>query len=126
MEIQRTKNINTGLLKANLAYVLADVINSLMLDAQNDFRRDGYVFNKDIHNRLKPLLNAARDLKVRTSDFTRMAYQTQDAANYCNDSDALHRFLLLLADRDCQSGELLKKLTYMVGNMQSRAGLIDI
>lgn len=126
MEIQRTDNINRGLLRANLAYVLADIVNTLMLDAQSDFKRDGYILNKDTINRIKPLVNAARDLKVRASDFTRIAYHTQDTDNFCNDADALGKFLLLLADRDCESGELLKKLTYTVGNTKSRAGLIEI
>lgn len=125
MEIQRTKNINLGLLKANLAYVLVDVANSLVLDAQTDFRRDGFIYRKDINSRLKLLLDAARDLKVRTKDFTRVAYDTRDVDNFCEDSDALCKFLLLLVDRDQHDGELLKKLTYMVGNMKSRAGLIE-
>lgn len=126
MEIERTDNVNLGLLKSNLAYVLVDIANSLIIDAQNDFRKDGYVFNKDVRRRLQLLNASARDLKVRTSDFTRFAYKTKDVENFCNDSDSLCKFLLLLADRDCQSGKLLKKLTYMVGNMKSRAGLIEI
>lgn len=126
MGITRTKNINKGLLKANLAYVLADVVNTLMLEAECDFKRDGYVFDRDVKNRLAPMLSSARDLRIRTSDFTRMAYKTKESSTYCEDSDALYHFLLLLSDRDCMSGELLKKLTYTVGNMKSRAGLVDI
>ena len=61
MEIQKTKNINLGLLKANLAYVLVDVANSLMMDAQEDFRRDGFIHKKEINIRLRNLLDAARD-----------------------------------------------------------------
>ena len=125
MEIQKTKNINLGLLKANLAYVLVDVANSLMMDAQEDFRRDGFIHKKEINIRLRNLLDAARDFKVRTRDFTRIAYTVRDVDNFCEDSDALCKFLLLLVDRDKGEGELLKKLTYMVGNMKSQAGLIE-
>lgn len=123
----KTKRGQLGLIRTNIAYVLVDAAHSLLMDAQDDFKSENLVMQKEVRGKLAAMKNAARDLKVRCRDFALDAYQVKNStevSNFCDDADFLAEFILTLVDRSGDSDELMKKLYHQVFNSKSVMNLL--
>lgn len=116
-----------GLVRTNIAYVLVDAAHSLLMDAQDDFKAEGYAMHKDVRNKLAWLKDAARDLKVRCKDFTYDPYHVKNSteiANFCDDADFLAKFILTVVDRSGGDDGLFKRLHEEALNQPSKLHLL--
>lgn len=116
-----------GLVRTNIAYVLVDAAHSLLMDAQDDFKAEGYAMHKDVRNKLAWLKDAARDLKVRCKDFTYDPYHVKNSteiANFCDDADFLAKFILTVVDRSGGDDGLFKKLYHEAFNQKTVLNLL--
>ena len=123
----KTDRARRGLIRTNIAYVLVDAAHSLMMDAMDDFKAEGYVVQKEVRNKLEWLKSAARELKVRCKDFTYDPYHVKSSteiANFCDDADFLAKFILTIVDRSGDSDELFKKLYHEAFNHKSVMNLL--
>ena len=123
----KTDRAKRGLIRTNIAYVLVDAAHSLMMDAMDDFKAEGYVVHKDVRNKLEWLKSAARDLKVRCKDFTYDPYHVKSSTeitNFCEDADFLAKFLLTIVDRSGESDELFKRMYGEARSLPSKLRLL--
>lgn len=86
-----TTNLNTTL---NLTYVLADVVETLLLDMRSEMKKQGYDLRYDAKHNFNTAIAAIRRLK---QDVDKPHLSTQE--NFGNDSDCLLAFIKLLIDR---------------------------
>ena len=86
-----TTNLNTTL---NLTYVLADVVETLLLDMRSEMKKQGYDLRYDAKHNYNTAIAAIRRLK---QDVDKTQLSTQE--NFGNDSDCLLAFIKLLIDR---------------------------
>lgn len=99
-----TTNLNTTL---NLTYVLADVVETLLLDMRSEMKKQGYDLRYDAKHNFNTAIAAIRRLK---QDVDKTQLSTQE--NFGNDSDCLLAFIKLLIDRcgDDDKEEVAEKL----------------
>ena len=83
---------NSGLL--NLAYVLTDVVETLLYDLRSEMGKQGYELRYDAKRNFNTAIAAIRKLK---QDVDKTQFSTQE--NFGNDSDCLLAFIRLLVDR---------------------------
>lgn len=86
-----TTNLNTTL---NLTYVLADVVETLLLDMRSEMKKRGNDLRHDAKHNFNTAIAAIRRLK---QDVDKTQFSTQE--NFGNDSDCLLAFIKLLIDR---------------------------
>lgn len=86
-----TTNLNTTL---NLTYVLADVVETLLLDMRSEMKKRGNDLRHDAKHNFNTAIAAIRRLK---QDVDKTQLSTQE--NFGNDSDCLLAFIKLLIDR---------------------------
>lgn len=86
-----TTNLNTTL---NLAYVLTDVVETLLYDLRSEMNKQGYELRYDAKRNFNTAIAAIRKLK---QDVDKTQFSTQE--NFGNDSDCLLAFIRLLVDR---------------------------
>ena len=99
-----TTNLNTTL---NLTYVLADVVETLLLDMRSEMKKRGNDLRHDAKHNFNTAIAAIRRLK---QDVDKTQFSTQE--NFGNDSDCLLAFIKLLIDRcgDDDKEEVAEKL----------------
>ncbi|MFS2831681.1 hypothetical protein AAH084_24985 [Bacteroides faecis] len=99
-----TTNLNTTL---NLTYVLADVVETLLLDMRSEMKKRGNDLRHDAKHNFNTAIAAIRRLK---QDVDKTQLSTQE--NFGNDSDCLLAFIKLLIDRcgDDDKEEVAEKL----------------
>lgn len=99
-----TTNLNTTL---NLAYVLTDVVETLLYDLRSEMGKQGYELRHDAKRNFNTAIAAIRKLK---QDVDKTQFSTQE--NFGNDSDCLLAFIRLLVDRcgDDDKEEVAEKL----------------
>lgn len=123
----KTERGKLGLIRTNLAYAMIDAANSLLMDAEQDFKAEKLVLQRDVKQKLGLLIAAARQLKIRSRDFALDAYMARDGndvENFCNDADFLARFLLTVVDRSGDDNTLFNQLYDQVCKTESRLKLI--
>lgn len=86
-----TTNLNTTL---NMAYVLTDVVETLLYDLRSEMGKQGYELRHDAKRNFNTAISAIRKLKL---DVDKTQLSTQE--NFGNDSDCLLAFIKLLIDR---------------------------
>ena len=84
--------------RTKLAYALADVANSLLMDCEATYNRVALGLKSAEKSRFKYMQQQATRLKYAAKDATRTMYNL-DMEAYYDDSDRLQEFLLLLVDR---------------------------
>lgn len=86
-----TTNLNTTL---SLAYVLTDVVETLLYDLRSEMSKQGSDLRHDAKRNFNTAIAAIRKLKY---DVNKTQASTQE--NFGNDSDCLLAFIRLLVDR---------------------------
>ena len=123
----KTDRGKAGWVRTNIAYVLVDAPNSLLLDAGTDFKAEGLVINRETKQKLRYLMDAVTILKSRCRDFTLDAYAAKDENEveaYCNDSDFIADFMLAAVDRSGGNPELLERIYKEIKVMPTKMHLL--
>lgn len=119
------KNVSAELIVAsNIAYVMADVTESMLLDVHNCLLRRGCDYKHEaklLFGRMRTAVEAARRA---TNAFTKELYQNAKVADImCNDSDYLQEIIWLLVDIVGDSPEREAMVRNTLLQMQSAVGL---
>ena len=83
----------------NLAYLMGDVTDTLLMDAYCRVERLGYQFKNDTKQKWKYALQATHAAQRAWKRFAEEIYQLDDADQACEDSDWFADIVVLIADR---------------------------
>lgn len=108
--------------RTKLAYALADVANSLLMDCEATYNRVALGLKSAEKSRFKYMQQQATRLKYAAKDATRTMYDL-DMEAYYDDSDRLQEFLLLLIDRTAANEARFDMARHSIERMKSILGL---
>lgn len=112
-------------IRTRLAYCLADVANSLLIDAETTYKRVGIGLKAEERQKFKYMAELAKRLKYAAKDATKTMYEL-DINAYYEDSDNIQDLMLLICDRCGGEEETFKKVRNMVANrFKSRMQVYD-
>ena len=101
----------------NMAYCLADVCETLVMDAETILRPFGATFEREDKLRFKQLTKALEDVQKCTKRTTLPLYTNRDADDFADDCDWWYNMIRLLADRtgddELQTLQVINWLTTM-------------
>lgn len=95
--------------RTNLLYVLADMLEMMLMDTSEKYKAIGYTLRQDVKRNYNAVIKCMKNLRF---DVRRCRETTQDAVG--NDSDMLMAILLMLIDRTGDDDmELFKFYNYI-------------
>ena len=101
----------------NMAYCLADVCETLVMDAECILRPFGATFEREDKMRFKQLTVALENVQKCTKRTTLPLYTHQDADDFAEDCDWWYNMVRLLADRtgddELKTLQVINWLTHM-------------
>lgn len=113
--MQGTDKLNT---LTNIVFVLTDVLETNLLDMQQEFKKQGFELRHDSKRNFNTAIAAIKRLK---SDVNHCSSSTQE--NYGNDSDMVNAMLLTLIDRCGDDDEFAFKVYNYIKSFPSKLNL---
>jgi hypothetical protein len=101
--------------RLNLLFVFCDVMEQLMVAAQNDMRREGLAFK---YTTKQAFTGALHNIRRLQREVTGCATTTQQ--DFCNDADSLYATLLTYADRVGDDDVLAYKVYQYLRQFESK------
>ena len=98
-ESQVTPAIKEGIYLNHLAYRMADVVNTYMMEAMSLFASEGCRLRNEEKQKFKRMMDAVRHLRLATKDFTKSMYECDIAEKCLDSSDFFSDFIKLTWDR---------------------------
>lgn len=93
------KIVRRGMVLNNLAFILADVVNTLLMDMESEIGRFGVVLSYSDKYNFNQMMTHIRAAKKWAEKSALPMYHIKDADNACYDSDWWHSMILLIDDR---------------------------
>lgn len=118
--------VERGMVLNNLAFVLADVCNTFLMDCENELKRFDVAFGQtDKYNFCQMLshISAARKWAEKSA---LPIYDIPDADDACADSDWWYSFIKLVNDRTGENPSKTNLLLEYVLNMPSEMNMFDV
>lgn len=109
----------------NVAYLMGDVTNTLMMDAQTRVERLGFDLKHDCKQRWRMAMRQTELAKRAWASFAREMYTLEDAAQACDDSDYFADLILLIADRVGDSHRRQQMVRNMIKRLKSEVHIYD-
>ena len=109
----------------NVAYLMGDVTNTLMMDAQTRVERLGFDLKHDCKQRWRMAMRQTELAKRAWASFAREMYALEDAAQACDDSDYFADLILLIADRVGDSHRRQQMVRNMIKRLKSEVHIYD-
>lgn len=109
----------------NVAYIMGDVTNTLMMDAQTRVERLGFDLKHDCKQRWRMAMRQTELAKRAWASFAREMYALEDAAQACDYSDYFADLILLIADRVGDSHRRQQMVRNMIKRLKSEAHIYD-
>lgn len=109
----------------NVAYLMGDVTNTLMMDAQSRVEQLGFDLKQDCKQRWRMAMRQTELAKRAWASFAREMYALEDAAQACDDSDYFADLILLIADRVGDSHRRQQMVRNMIKRLKSEAHIYD-
>ena len=109
----------------NVAYLMGDVTNTLMMDAQTRVERLGFDLKQDCKQRWRMAMRQTELAKRAWASFAREMYALEDAAQACDDSDYFADLILLIADRVGDSRRRQQMVRNMIKRLKSEVHIYD-
>lgn len=104
------KNIKRKALHlTNMAYLLADMANTCVVDADGKLRLLDMCFRQDEKRRYKRAQKIIKDAIKATNEITEPFYQLKDLENACCNSDYLLEALKLIINRTDETEEAKRR-----------------
>ena len=83
----------------NLSFILADVCNSFLSDAEGTLKKMGMALSNEDKRRFTLMQKAVKSARVMASAFARPLYHMKDTDDACDCSDWYYHFLQLVETR---------------------------
>lgn len=109
----------------NLAYMMGDVTNTLMMDAEYRVKQLGFSLKHDCKRRLKQAVEDTARAKRSWQAFAAEMYQLKDAEQACDDSDFFADIVLLIADRVGDNDARQEMVHKMIYRMKSQVDIYE-
>lgn len=102
--------VRKALFYTNMAYVLADMANTAILDSESELKKIGQFISEDQKKKFAYAKNQIRKAKVITEKIAKPIYRISDSDDACNDSDYLYEILKMIIDRTSDTDESKKEM----------------
>ena len=123
---QLHKRVEKATLCLNIANCLADVCETLVMDAEGILRPFGATFEREDKLHFKQFAKAMRDAQKCARRCCLLLYQHKDADAFAEDSDWWYNMIRLIADR-CADDELkTKQLINWIETMPSLLQMFNV
>lgn len=99
MKIWESEPVRLARFKMEICYILADVVNSFMMDAVFVMERNHLTFNGEEKRKFGMMLNQAKQLKAASKQVARAVYEGPLVDEACDESDLMADLLLTIAQR---------------------------
>lgn len=110
----------------DLAYVLVDVANSFLVDAEPILTRENKTLRFSERQKMNRVINAVKNCKYHTNQMTKEMYACACADVACNDSDWLRDIIFLIVDRTGEDENLMEQLRSTIFNaFKSKLGIYE-
>lgn len=109
----------------NLAYLMGDVTNTLMMDAEYRVAQLGFNLKHDCKRRLKQAVADTARAKRSWQAFATEMYQLKDVEQACDDSDFFADIVLLIADRVGDNDERQEMVRKMIYRLKSQVNIYE-
>lgn len=119
IEIKVNEKVQEGIYLNHLAYRMADVVNTYMIDAICLFERNGCTLRHEEKRKFVKMLEAAKALKYATKDFTKSMYECNIADKCCDSSDFFADFIKLTWDRVGEKKDRMDKVRAAIKRFKS-------
>lgn len=116
---------DTTRILTNLAYMMGDVTNTLMMDAEFRVKQLGFNLKYDCKRRLKQAVEDTARAKRSWQAFAAEMYQLKDAEQACDDSDFFADIVLLIADRVGDNGTRQEMVRKMIYRLKSQVNIYE-
>ena len=113
--MQETDKLNTI---TNIAFVLTDVLETNLLDMQQEFKKQGFELRHDSKRNFNTAIASIKKLK---RDINHCSSSTQE--NYGNDSDMVNALLLTIIDRCGDDDEFAFRVYNYIKSFPSKLNL---
>lgn len=110
--------------RTRLAYMLADVANTMLLNCESTYRQVGIGLRGNEKYRFKLMAECATRLRQLSREATKTMYELELDAYY-EDSDRIYDLMMLLVDRCAGSEERFDMVHRALLRMRSVLGLYD-
>ena len=109
----------------NITFVLADTLNSFMIDTETGLSKMGLTLSHEDKHRFLLMMKAIKSAKNLTSGFARPLYGIVDADDACQTSDWYYNFIKLVEDKitDKQRTHDILKMLF---SMESETPLYNV
>lgn len=98
-ESQVTGKIREGIFLNHLAYRMADVVDTYIMEAMSLFNAEGCHLRQEEKRKFNRMMDAARHFRLASKDFTKSMYECDFTDIYLDTSDFFADFIKLTWDR---------------------------
>ena len=109
----------------NLAYLMGDVTDTLLMDALCRVEKLGFQFKNDTKQKWKYALQATRSAQRAWKRFAEEIYQLDDADQACEDSDWFADIVVLIADRVGDNEKRQEMVKHMLLRLKTECGIYE-
>ena len=120
------KIVRRGMILNNLAYILADVVNTLLMDMEDEIGKFGVALSRQDKHNFKQMMMYIRGAKEWSEKCALPIYEIKDADNACYDSDWWHNLILLIDSRTGDDARKSNLLLEFLLNMPEEEDLFHI
>ena len=120
IEIKVNEKVEQGIYLNHLAYRLADVINTYMVEAIVLFENHGCTLKHEEKRKFTKMMEAAKALKYATKDFTKAMYECNIADKCLDSSDFFADFIKLTWDRVGEDADRQRRVRNAVRRFDSQ------
>lgn len=120
------KKVLRAMVLNNLAFVIADVANTLLLDCEHELEPFGAVFDKTDKYNFKQMLKCVRDARRWAEKSAMPLYEIPDSEDALSDSDWWYNLIKLVDDRLGDNRIKTNMFLEWLLNMPSTVKLFDI
>lgn len=120
------KTISKAVICLNLAHVLADVCESLVMDSEDILHRFGATFERADKLNFRRMANYMHEAKKAAYRACKGPYSTTDADDYANEADWWYNMVRLLEDRTGEDALKTKQVLEWISTMPSVLNMFDV
>ena len=120
------EKVRRGMVLNNLAFILADVANTFLMDMEEELKPFGVCFAQTDKYNFKQMLSHVTAARKWAEKTALPIYEIADADDACADSDWWYNFIKLVDDRTGESARKTNMLLEYLLNMPSEVGLFKV
>lgn len=118
--------VKKGMVLVNLSTTLADVIDSLVMDAECTLQPYGATLSRQDKLNFKRMQKSLRDARKYAKECSIDAYTSEDGQAFADDVDWWYNFVRLVQDRTSDDVQKTRLLLQYVSTMPSILGMFDV